>query len=198
VSLPRRLVIYALIACPLAVLFVVFIAFKRDTALMTALSAAGQVAAAGFAAIAAIGAMRAAAESSAAANRAREALARTARPRLHPSVGRADGGLVGTVQCDGRRAAIDVMVAWILADREPVVGQAARLDPPRPDGPPGTGLLRVDLGLPETADVAEVLRMVWIEYRDDNRIGRWRDTWQLTPEPAGHGLLQQVDSQLVG
>jgi hypothetical protein len=197
VPLQRRLLIYALITGALAVLFVVFISFKRDTALMEALSAAGQVAAAGFAAIAAVGAMRAAAESSASARRSREALVRTARPRLHLSVGREDGMLVGRVRCEDPYAAVDVTIVWILAERESVVGQAARLDPARPDSPPGTGLLTVDLGLPETASVEDEVRMVWIEYRDDSHLGRWRDTWQVTPDTAGQGILHQAYSQLV-
>jgi hypothetical protein len=62
VSRLRTLSTAAATTLGLVVLFVVFIGFKDDTALVAALSAAGTVAAGAFAAVAAVGSMRAAAE----------------------------------------------------------------------------------------------------------------------------------------
>ncbi|HEV2778389.1 MAG TPA: hypothetical protein VGX25_03220 [Actinophytocola sp.] len=192
-SRPQRLIVYALTVGGLAALFAVFIGFKKDTALVGALEAAGAVSATGFAALAALGSMRAAAESSATARRSRAALARTMRPRIHPGVSREDG----RVQCGAGRGAIDVTVVWLLTDRDPATAQAARLEPWRPDLPPGSDLaLAVDLELPETATVQDGIRMVWIEYWDDTRVGHWRDTWQVGTEPPDRGTFLLTDSRL--
>ena len=184
----RVLLNYALVVAATAVLFVVIVAVRHHTALVSALSAAGTVAAAGFAALAALGSMRAAADSSATARRAREALARSARPRVRPGV-RADGGtLVGDVRVEGQAAAEVVTVVWTFADRGPVTAQADRLEPGAVPG------LVVDLGLPEDADVASAVTIVWIEYRDAGHLGQWRDTWQVAP--GGQGAFRLTNSQL--
>ena len=100
VSRNRAFLNYLLIVAATATLFVVIIAVREHTALVSALSAAGTVAAGVFAALAALGSMRAAADSSATARRSREALARTAKPQVRPGV-RADGGtLLGAVRAD--------------------------------------------------------------------------------------------------
>lgn len=57
------------------------------------------MAAAVFAAVAAFGSVRAADESSAAARRAHEAVARSAQPRLLPSISVDGDRLLGTVSC---------------------------------------------------------------------------------------------------
>src|SRR5689334_8602822 len=116
VSRSRTLVVSGLMVLGVVALFVVFIGFKDDAALVAALSAAGTVLAAGFAAIAAMGSMRAAAESSATARRAREAFARSVRPRLQPGLVRADGVLRGDLRCGPERAALDLTVVWMTAD----------------------------------------------------------------------------------
>jgi hypothetical protein len=108
VSGPQRLIVYALTVLglvALVALVAVFIGFKSDTALVGALEAAGAVSAAGFAALAVLGSMRAAAESNATAKRSREALARTMRPRIHRSLSRENGTVLGKVQCSAARAA---------------------------------------------------------------------------------------------
>jgi hypothetical protein len=199
VSRPRTLIAYALVTLAVAALFAVFIGFKGDAALVGALSAAGAVAAAGFAALAALGSMRAAAESSATAKRSREALARTMRPRVHPSASRENGKTLGKVQCGEGHGAVDVTVAWLLTSGDTVTGRAARLQPWRPDLPPGSDIaLAVDLKLPETANVWKEVSMVWIEYWDDSHVGHWQDTWRVGTEPDSQGMFLQTDSQLVG
>jgi len=169
------------------VLFVVFIGFKKDAALVAALSAAGTVAAAGFAAVAAMGSMRAAAESSAAARRSREALARTMRPRVTPSVAREDGTLHGRLHCSGNRGAVDVQVAWMLTDAEAVTDRVARIEP--------GASFTVDLKLAETGSALQSVRMVWFEYWDDSHIALWRDTWR--PDADAADFFLQTDSDLV-
>ena len=175
----KALIVYALVVIGLAALFTVFIAFRRDAALIAALEAAGTVAAAGFAAIAATGAMRAAAESSASAKRSREAMAWTVRPRVQPSVSRQNGAVVGKVASGEGRAAVDVTAVWMPSDGDPVTQRIARLDP-------GTA---ADASLPGDVE----LGTVWIEYWDDARAGQWRDTWQ--PQPDGGFAL--THSELV-
>jgi hypothetical protein len=198
VSRPRTLIGYALVTLVVAALFAVFIGFKGDAALVGALSAAGTVAAAGFAALAAMGSMRAAADSSATAKRSREALARTMRPRIHPSVSRENGRMLGKVQCGEGRGAVDVTVAWRLTNSDTVTDRIARLEPRRPDLPPGSDVaFAVDLKIPETANVWKEISMVWIEYWDDSHVGHWQDTWRVDTEAHGQGMFLQLDSQLV-
>lgn len=169
---PKALVSYALVVLGLVALFVVFIAFRRDAALIAALEAAGAVAAAGFAAIAAMGAMRAAAESSASAKRSREAFARTVRPRVQPSISQQNGTVLATVEPGDGHPAVDVTAVWVLADRAPITDQTPRLDQPLP----------VALEVPEGTNIWDKLETVWIEYSDDARTGQWRDTWQAISE----------------
>jgi hypothetical protein len=197
VSRPRRLIPYALVTLALVAIFAVLIGFKRDTALVGALEAAGTVAAAGFAAVAAMGSMRAAAESSATARRSREALARTMRPQIRPSLQVGNGTVHGSVQCGADRGAVDVTVVWMLSNRDPITERAARLEPSRPDLPPGSDItLAVDLQLPETANVWNEIDMVWIEFWDDNRVGHWQDTWRVGAEPHTGGMFLLTDSRL--
>ena len=142
--------------------------------------------------------MRAAAESSATAKRAREAVARSVRPQLQPSVVREDGKLLGKVQCGEGRSAIDVTVAWMLANDETITDQVARLEPSRADRPADTAnSLVVDLNLPDATNEWEGIKMVWIEYWDASRVGHWQDTWLLGTEPHDQGRLQQTESRLV-
>jgi hypothetical protein len=170
VSRPKALIIYALIALGLVALFVAFIAFRRNAALIAALEAAGTVAAAGFAAVAATGSMRAAAESSASARRSREVVARTMQPRLRPGVSQENGTVLGKLdRGTGGRAAVDVTVVWIFRERGPVTGQTARLETSH----------AVDLEVPEGANVWNELNTVWCEYWDDSHAGHWRDTWRV-------------------
>jgi len=183
VSRPKVRLIYLLVTLGLVVLFAVFIAFRNNAALIAALEAAGAVAAAAFAAIAAMGAMRAAAESSAAARRSREAVARTMRPRVQPSIRQENGLVLGTVESGEGRPAIDVTVVWVMADRGAITEQTARLE----DG------LSVDLEVPEGANVWDQLSTVWIEYEDDGRTGQWRDTWQA----EANGRFSLTHSELV-
>lgn len=183
----RTLIAYALVTLAVVVLFALFIGFKRDAALIGALSAAGAVAAAGFAALAAMGSMRAANESSATARRSQEALARTMRPRIHPSASLENRAVLGKVHRGEGRAAVDVTVVWVLTNHDTVTDRTVRLDT----------AFAVDLGLPETANVWEEISMVWIEYWDDNHVGHWRDTWQVGTEPESRGTFVQTHSQLV-
>lgn len=179
--------VYGLIGLGVVVLFVVFIGFKDDAALVAALSAAGTVLAAGFAAIAAMGSMRAAAESSATARQAREAFARSVRPRLQPIVVREDGALRGELRCGPDRAAIDLTVVWMRAGHETLSEQFARIEP--------GATVTVDLGLPDTAAASDV-EMVWVEYWDDGRAAQWQDTWR--PDATrGADAFVQSDSRLV-
>ncbi|MEJ3751030.1 hypothetical protein WEI85_48435 [Actinomycetes bacterium KLBMP 9797] len=184
-SRQRIFATYALVVVALVVLFAGFIAVKDDAALIGALSAAGAVAAAGFAAVAAVGSMRAAAESGATARRSREALARTARPRLQPSL----SGTHGVVRCSGERSAVEIIAVWLLSDRGPVTELVAHLAP-------GTEVT-VDLALPAGADAWQAVEMVWIEYQDESRISHWRDTWQVTSRPDGEKVFVVSDSDLV-
>ena len=199
---------YAVVILGTVALFAVFIAFRHNAALISALSAAGAVAAAGFAALAATGSMRAAAESSNTARRSREALARTVRPRVYPVVSQREETLLGLVRTEGH-AAIDVMVVWIGTQGNSVTGRTARLEPLRPDQPPSPanelaveltvdGVNAVDAAVvgAAAADPHDRLTMVWLEYWDDNRMGHWRDTWQWG---TGHqsDTLIQTDSELV-
>jgi hypothetical protein len=175
-SRSRLFTMYAVIAVALAVLFGVFIAFRDDRALIGALEAAGTVAAAAFAAIAAVGSMRAAAESSAAARRTQEAAARAAQPSVTVSVTATDA----VVTCRGR-AATDVMSVFVFDGHETVTAQAARLEP----------------GETLTADLpAEGLQptMVWVDYRDGEYVGHWRDSWT----PSDTGRLLRTESSLAG
>jgi hypothetical protein len=181
----RSWITTGLIVVGLVVLFVMFIGFREDADLVAALEAAGTVAAAGFAAVAGVAAMRAANESSATARRARETLARSARPRISLRVEVAGDRLHGLVRCADGPAAVDATVAWLRADGETVTGQAARLAP-------GDGGMVVDLGPAGTASAVAAVEMVWMEYWDDSRVGRWQDTWRVEA-----GRLQQTDSQLV-
>jgi hypothetical protein len=171
----HRLSLYAAVAATLVILFAVFIAFRHDTALIGALSAAGTVAAGGFAALAAVGSMRAAAESGAAARRTREALARSAQPTVIAEITATEA----VVRCAGAQTAADVMAVWILADGESLTERAAQLDP-------GAQLA---VTLPKDS----VLSVVWVEYHDTARIGQWRDTWNFTD-----GLLSRTESSLEG
>jgi hypothetical protein len=177
VSRAKALILYALVAIGLVALFVVFITFRGNSALIAALEAAGTVAAAAFAAIAATAAMRAAAESSATARRSREALARAMRPWIEPSTHRENGAVVGRLRCEGRTA-VDVTAVWVLTDGEPVTDRFARL---------AQGST-TEAKLPEDAK----LTAVWIEYWDDGHAGHWRDTWQPDAEQRlelGHSDL---------
>lgn len=183
----RTLSLSAAIALSLVALFVVFIRFKDDTALVAALSAAGTVAAGVFAALAAVGSMRAAAESGAAARRAQEAMVRTVRPRVRPSVQPQGGTVLGTVRCEPSRVATDVKVAWMLADRPPSTSQLDRLAPGE--------AITIDLELPDTVAIADAISIVWIEYRDEDGVGHWQDTWEVATESPV--TFHQVDSQLV-
>ena len=184
VSRNRALLNYALVVGATVVLFAVIVAVRHDTALVGALSAAGTVAAGVFAALAALGSMRAAADSSATARRSREALARTTRPQLRPAVRAEGGALVGEVRVEGQAAADGVTVVWALADRRPVTVQADRIEA-------GADPLITDLGLPEDADLASAVTMVWLEYRDAAHLGQWRDTWQVAA-----GAFRRTSSQL--
>jgi hypothetical protein len=179
VSRTRILIVSAVIALATAGVFALFIGFRSNAPLVAALEAAGTVAAAGFAALAALGSMRAAAESSATARRSREALARTVRPRVYPSFSQE----YGTVRCE-ERVAVDVSVAWLLTGGETVTEQVARLEP--------SNDLTLDLKLPGTANVWDTTSMVWIEYWDESRVGRWQDTWRVNQEK-----FLQADSRLV-
>jgi hypothetical protein len=186
VSRTQKLLVYGFWALAVVVLFAVFIGFKKDAALVAALSAAGTVAAAGFAAVAAMGSMRAAAESSATARRSRETLARTAQPRVTPSVVREDGTLHGRLNCGGSRAAVDVQVAWMLAENEAITDRVARIEP--------GASFTVDLKAPDTGSVLQDVSMVWLEYWDDSHVGLWRDTWR--PDPDVVDSFLQTDSDL--
>lgn len=191
------MIVYVLVILAMVALFAVLIGFRRDTALVGALEAAGTVSAAGFAALAAMGSMRAAAESSVTARRSREALARTMRPQLRPEVHIENGTVFGRVRCGEGRGALEVTVVWLLSDRDPITEHTARLEPWRPDLPPGSDItLAVDLQLPETANVWDELDMVWINYWDDNRAGHWQDTWRIGTEPHSRGMLLLTDSRL--
>jgi hypothetical protein len=197
VSRQRALVVYALVGAATVVLFVVIVAVREDTALVGALSAAGTVAAGVFAALAAMGSMRAAADSSATARRSREALARSVRPRVRPAVRASNGTLLGEVRVDGTQAASDVMAVWLLTGGGGTrTERAAYLEPPVAGVAPGPGLT-VDLGLPEDADVAASVEMVWLEYWDAGHTGQWRDTWKVGTDPGDRGSFHQQDSELV-
>jgi hypothetical protein len=187
VSRLRTHFVAAAITLGLVVLFVVFIGFKDDAALLAALSAAGTVAAGAFAAVAAVGSMRAAAESGAAARRSHEAMARTVRPRVRPSAQRQDGTVLGTVRCEPSRLAVDVHVVWMPADRDPIPSQLDRLAPGE--------AITIDLELPDTAPLADAITMVWIGYRDEDGVGHWQDTWEVATESPV--TFHQIDSQLV-
>jgi hypothetical protein len=169
VSRSKALIVYALTALGLVALFVVFIAFRRDAALIAALESAGAVTAAGFAAVAAMGSMRAAAESSASARRSREAVARTMQPRLQPSVSHENGTVLGKLDRGAGRAAVDVVVVWIFSGRGSITGQTALLETSH----------AVDLEVPEGENVWDELNTVWFEYWDDSHAGHWRDTWRV-------------------
>ncbi|HEX6685820.1 MAG TPA: hypothetical protein VF062_23795 [Candidatus Limnocylindrales bacterium] len=177
----RNLVIAAFMVAAAVVLFVLFIGFRHDTALVGALSAAGTVVATGFAAVAAMGSMRAAAESSATARRSHEAMARTVQPRVAPGLRAADG--VGEVRCTGSRPAIDVTVAWIPVDGTAVPAKVALLEPD------GKDVLASDLPGP--------IRMVWIDYWDDRRVGHWQDTWEAETEKGATQPFRRTDSRLL-
>jgi hypothetical protein len=180
---------YALATLGVIALFAVFVAFRKDAALISALSAAGAVAAAVFAAIAAWGSVRAADESSAAAKRAYEAVARNAQPRLLPSFSVEDGKLLGTVSCGSNRGAADITAVWILGNGDPITEQRAMFEA-------GTGF-SVDLGLPATADLRQEIRLVWIDYWDEARTGHWHDTWELGTEAPHQSALVLSESRLV-
>jgi hypothetical protein len=187
VSRNRALLNYALVVAATAALFVVIVAVREHTALVSALSAAGTVAAGVFAALAALGSMRAAADSSATARRSQESLARTARPQVRPAV-RADGGtLIGDVRVAGQ-AAVDVTAVWMLVERAPATVRTDRIEPGQAPG------LTVDLELPPDTDVASAVRMVWIEYHDAGHLGQWQDTWEVAPGTPG--TFRLTDSQL--
>ena len=172
-------------------IFVTFIAIRKDVLLVGALYAAAEVLAAGLTAVAALAAMRSAAESSAAARRSREAIARAARPGLSPAVIERDGRMLGTVRCAGSRAAVDVMVVWVTVDGRTLTAQADRVNPDGPgDSAGGDPALTVDLQLTAVNDAALALKMVWLEYGDDNDTGRWQDSWQ--PTDAGGGRVRFV------
>jgi hypothetical protein len=189
VSPNRPLLNYVLVVAATVALFAVIVAVREHAALVSALSAAGTVAAGVFAALAALGSMRAAAESSATARQSREALARTAQPQVRPDV-RADGGtLLGEVRAAGQ-AAVDVTAVWMLAERSPATVRADRLDPGADPG------LTVDLELPPDADLASTVKMVWIEYHDAGHLGHWQDTWELAA--GAQGTFRLIDSDLVG
>ena len=183
------MITYGLVILAVAVLFTVFIGFKKDSSLVGALEAAGTVTAAGFAALAALGSMRAAAQSNATARRSREALAQTMRPRIVPILSRENGKVLGTLRCGEGRGALDVTVVWILADRDEVTDRVAHLEP--------SADFVLDLNLPESANLPEELTMVWVEYWDDSRVGHWQDVWQIGTEPIDQGRLHQTDSRLV-
>lgn len=179
---------YTLTVLGTVALFAVFIAFREDAALIGALSAAGAVAAAVFAAVAAFGSVRAAAESSASARRAREAVARNAQPRLRPSVGVEGDRLLGTVSCGSARGAVDVTIVWVPANAGPITEQRAAFEA-------GTGFT-VDLGLPASASPRDEIEMVWLEYWDEGRVGRWHDTWRIATEAANQSTLVLSESRL--
>jgi hypothetical protein len=123
--------------------------------------------------------MRAAAESGAAARRSREAIARTARPRIQPGVREHDGMWLGELRCGAGRGATDLIVTWLLTEHEPAVGQAAELTP--------GGTFAVELPRP-----GDQVTMVWLEYWDDSHVARWHDTWEVRT-----GMFHQTDSTLV-
>lgn len=161
----KTAVLYALSAIAIAALFGLFVTFRNDAALIGALSAAGTVAATGFAAIAALASVRAASESSAAAQRAREASARAGRPSLRVRTETTDGTLQGVVECGKDRGAVDVTIVWTLTNDETLVFQHAHLA----------------AGAIVTNVLGAEASTCWVEYWDESRAGRWRDTWQGQP-----------------
>lgn len=170
----------ALVALGLVALFGVFIAVRDDTALISALSAAGTVAAGVFAAVAAFGSLRAAAASNASAERAREAMVRSVRPNVEPSVSAVDTTLIGTLTCTGY-AAIDITVVWTLTDGEVITETVARLAPGED---------------PLTSTLPQPVEMVWLSFTDEGRVGKWQDTWQMGQEPHNLGRLTLIESRL--
>ena len=185
----RFKITYALAVLGVIALFTVFILFRTDAALISALSAAGAVAAAVFAAVAAFGSVRAADESSAAAQRAREAVARGTQPRLLPSLSVEGGKRLGTVSCGSNRGAVDVMVVWMFENGGPITEQRATFEA-------GTGIT-VDLNLPAAADLQREINLVWIDYWDESRTGHWRDTWRMGTEAPHQSALVLSESELM-
>lgn len=184
----RSWITTGLVVVGLVVLFVVFIAFRDDAALIAALEAAGTVAAAGFAAVAGVAAMRAANESSATARRAREAQARTARPRLSPRVTVDGDRLIGVLTVQPGPAALDVTVAWLRTDGETITTEVAEIAP-------GADGVTADLGPAPTGpgEPAAAMKMIWLEYSDDNGVGQWHDTWQVVSDRLTRSTADLVD-----
>jgi hypothetical protein len=189
IMLRNKWLLSALIVLGLVVLFEVFVAVRRDTALVSALSAAGTVAAGVFAAVAAFGSLRAATASSASVQRASEAMARSVRPSLTPSLSTVDGILTGTLTCIGY-AALDVNVAFVLVDGDTVSETVARLAP-------GDAPLTLTLRSAALEPLREI-DLVWLDYTDEGRVGHWRDTWRMGAEPHNFGRLTLIESHLVG
>jgi hypothetical protein len=146
------------------------------------------VAAAVFVAVAAYESGRVAAESSASARRAQEAVARNTQPHLQPGFNVDGARLFGTVNCGSASAALDVMVAWLPVGG-PISGQCAVFE--------AGAALAVDLGLPAAANVRENVRMVWLDYWDQDRIARWHDTWRIGTETGDQSILVLAESRLV-
>lgn len=178
----------ALSVAGVVLLFAVFIAVRNDAALIGALSAAGAVAAAAFAAMAAFGSVRAATASSASAARAGEALARSVRPILEPSMATADGTVTASLTCTGY-AAIDLNAVWTLTGGDVISDYVARL---APGDDPFTSTVT-----PDSTEPAQELEMVWLDYWDEGRVGRWQDTWQMGTEPHNKGRLTLLQSRLM-
>jgi hypothetical protein len=157
------------------VVLIAFIVFRRDTALIQALSAFGAVAAAVFTALAAFAAMKAATESSHTAERAREALGRALKPTMNAWISHDPSDpdrAIGGVAPSADRGAADVVVTWHMRDGRTLAKDIGVLAP-EPTGVNPHLPYEMDVGkwLGTDADTAE---KVVIEYADLSKTARWR------------------------
>jgi hypothetical protein len=133
-----------------------------------------------FTFLAALAALRSTAASEQITRRATEALARTLRPTLaldtliNPGIENAL--LVGRLMPTDGPPPVDVSMEWVLANGQTITGHASRVEPWRPDLPPGSDLsistTLVDPAPTGAAHRAKLVERVVVHYSDEQRIGR--------------------------
>ena len=83
---------------------------------------------------------------------------------------------------------VDISVTWNLSDGRTVKNHANRVEPWRPDLPPGSDL-SVHTTLAESPPAKNVyalnlIQSVVVHYSDEQRVGRWRQVWRSAQDAA--------------
>lgn len=157
-----------------------------DLAADQAVVASVNVLVAGLTLLTAVAALRSAGASELVARRASEALARALQPSLqldtHVDESRR---LVGRLMPTDSPVPVNIHLEWHLTDGRIVQQDVVRMERWRPDLPPGRELSQgVTLANPSPGPpaTASYVQSVNTTYSDEQRVGRWRQTWLPAPD----------------